>query len=605
MKVPTTDLAYRPPLSTTLKLLSGYWVSKEKWSALALLGTIIALKSGAVWCALQFSLWNKRLYDAIGIKDLDAFWVEVGTYAMIASVSVLFDIFSIWFRMILQMRWRAWLNGIFVDRWLENKAYYRVEVSGKMDNPDQRIGQDLSLYTEKVLEFGFEIYRYAGTIITLSAILWGLSRNLNFDFGSGPVTIPGVAVWVMFIFALGGSAIVEWMGQPLNRSRYVQQKKEADYRVDLVRVRENAEPIALYAGENAERVRLSTAFEQVRQNWKRLVVDTKRVMFGVDIVNQFGQLLPYLIITGGYFSGHMTLGDLTQTVQACLNIRIGLSWFVVNYRELAELRATGWRICEFDEILKGRSASREDDKKAADQSVLEITRSADGDLHTNGLVLVRPSGEAMSDPVSMTIRAGSSNVICGPSGCGKSTFLLTLAGLWPHARGRIELPGNDIMFIPQRPYVPVGSLKAALVYPGEVGDFSDEACVDALHAARLSRLTEQLEEVGAWQKRLSPGEQQRLAFARIFLHRPGLVFLDETTSALDQDAEEVLYRRLRERLPDVTIVSVAHRGSVIALHDEVLKFSACAGEVSGQTARAGREAYPGESNMATGLSIAN
>jgi putative ATP-binding cassette transporter len=496
----------------------------------------------------------------------------------------------------LQMRWRVWLNDGFLDRWLQNKAYFRMERAGRIDNPDQRIAQDLALYTEKVLEYGFEIYRQLGVIFTLSVVLWGLSRNLSVHIGDSSIFIPGLAVWVMVFFVLGGSAIVEWVGRSLNRSRYEQQRLEADYRFDLVRVREHAEPIALYAGEQAESVRLGAAFARVRENWKKLVGDTKRVMFGVDGVNQFGQALPYLIATGGYFSGNMTLGDLTQMVQACLQIRIGLSWFVLNYRELAELRATSRRICEFDAVLNGRQPGTDGSGGSADS--LTISTSSDGMLRTQGLMLVGPDGAHLTVPVSCAIRPGSSTVICGPSGCGKSTFLLALAGLWQDARGGVELPETAIMFIPQRPYVPGGTLKASLVYPGLLDDFSDEACREALEAARLPGLVDRLQDVAPWQKRLSPGEQQRLAFARIFLHRPGLVFLDETTSALDQDAEEVLYRRLRERQPDLTIVSVAHRRSVIALHDDILSISSPRGEAPARPEKTGQEPLRGTPNMA-------
>jgi len=560
----------KPTMRAALRLLGGYWISSDRYWAWLLLGTSIALRSGSVWCTLQFSLWNKRLYDAIGVRNLDAFWSELLFVAGLSLIAVLVDTFTIWIRMILQMRWRVWLNDRFLAGWLENKSYYRIERAGHIDNPDQRIAQDLALYSEKALEYGFEIYRQLGVIVTLGVVLWAASRALHFDMGGHSVAIPGLALWVMILFVLGGSAIVEWIGRPLNRTRYRQQAYEADYRFDLVRVREYAEPIALYAGEQAESARLGTAFARVRGNWKKLVGDTKRVMLGVDSVNQFGQVLPYLIATGGYFSGHMTLGDLTQMVQACLQIRIALSWFVLNYRELAELRATSRRICEFDGLLAGRAGAA---KGSEGGGALTIEASGDEMLRTRDLTLVTPEGLALTDPVSLTIRPGSSSVVCGPSGCGKSTFLLALAGLWPHARGKIELPTGPAMFIPQRPYVPGGTLKAALVYPASLDDFTDRDCRAALVSARLPRLVERLRDMAPWQKCLSPGEQQRLAFARLFLHRPSLAFLDETTSALDQDTEELLYRRLREAQPDLTIVSVAHRGSVIALHDQIFTIS--------------------------------
>jgi len=582
-----TTQVQKPTFAAALRLLGQYWISPDKYWAWLLLGSSIALRSGSVWCTLQFSMWNKRLYDAIGIRSLDAFWTEILFVAGLSLIAIFVDTFTIWIRMILQMRWRVWLNEQFLGRWLDNKNYYRIERSGQIDNPDQRITQDLALYTEKTLEYAFEIYRQVGVIITLGTVLWAASRNLHFDVGGRSISIPGLALWAMMAFILGGSAIVEWVGRPLNRSRYEQQKYEADYRFDLVRVREHAEPVALYAGEQAERARLGAAFAAVQGNWKRVAGNTKRVMLGVDTVNQFGQVLPYLIATGGYFGGNMTLGDLTQMVQACLQIRIALSWFVLNYPELAELRATSRRICEFDNMLGGPRSMAKDG--ADHEPGLVIEASYDRTLRTHGLALTGPDDTPLSQPVSCIVQPGSSSVICGPSGCGKSTFLLTLAGLWPHARGRVELPAGPAMFIPQRPYVPGGSLKASLVYPGMVDDFSDQECRNALEFARLSRLSDRLDEICSWQKRLSPGEQQRLAFARILLHRPSVVFLDETTSALDQDTEEVLYRRLRDRLPDLTIISVAHRSSVIALHDEILTIAVAGGESPDAPASAGEE----------------
>lgn len=553
------------------RLLGGYWRSDDWKVGWLLLLVIPAIYGLMVYGGLLLNRLNGQMFDALGDRQAREFWDTILWKAVVMAFWV--AAFAVVERLVqvLQMRWRTWMNARFLGRWLDRKAYYRLDRSGAVDNPDQRLSDDMLKLTGKGLELGFEFLHQMGKAIVFTGVLWNLSRDMAFDVGDVRVAIPGLVVFVFIAFCLLSTGLVEWLGRPLLRARYRQHAREGDYRFGLVRVRENVEPIALYAGERAEQRRLGGAFEAIRRNWRDVVRYTFGVNFSMQGSNQAAQVVPWLLAAGGYFAGSLTLGGLMRFTQACNDTRIALLWFIQNYPDLADVRAALARLCELDRLLDAAESPHD----------IQVTESGDEVLRTSGLVLESPDGRPLSEPASIDVKPGSRCVIVGPSGCGKSTFLLSLAGLWRHGRGRIEMPaGQRSMFIPQRPYVPIGTLKDALCYPGQPDDFDDATCAEVLRACRMGHYADKLGETAHWSKRLSPGEQQRLAFGRVLLQAPDIVFLDESTSALDSDNEREMYALLGERLPGCTVVSVAHRESVREMHQRTLDFAPAVGAMA-------------------------
>lgn len=551
------------------RLLSGYWRSSDKKLAWLLLLLLPALEGVTVYQALLMNRQNGAIFDAIGAYDLSGFWRQTALMAVVMMTWVIVQTVVEWVLQILQMRWRTWMTGHFTERWLARKTYYRLDRSEVIDNPDQRLSDDMRVVTEQGLKYALQFYGHLSTIIVFSAVLWNLSSPFSFTLFGWQITIPGFILWAFLLFCLASTGLVEWLGRPLLRARYRQHAREGDFRFGLVRVRENVEPIALYAGEEAEQKRLYGAFSAIRNNWRQVVLHTRNVNFATYAGNQAAQIIPKILGVGGYFAGTLTLGGFTRVIQTCNQLRIALLWFIQMYPELADVRAALARLCEMDRLLDAAEVPHD----------IKVADSQDDVLRTYDLVLESPGGRALSRPSSLDIRPGSNCVIVGPSGCGKSTFLLALAGLWRHGHGRIEMPvGQRSMFIPQRPYVPIGTFKDALCYPGTADEFSNEECVEVLKACCLEHYIDRLEEAAHWSKRLSPGEQQRLAFGRVLLQKPDLLFLDESTSALDPQNEKAMYARVKERLPGCTVVSVAHRESVKEMHQRVLDFTPATSE---------------------------
>jgi len=551
------------------RVISGYWRSPDWKIAWLLLIIIPSIYGLMVYQGLWLNRLNGDMFDALGERDGASFWnVIVWKTAVMATWIAAFSIVERLVQ-VLQMRWRTYMNARFVGRWLRDKAYYRLDRNGAVDNPDQRMSDDMLNLTVKGLEYGFEFLHQMGKVVVFIGVLWNLSRDITFDVMGFHIAIPGLAVFLFVAFCLASTGLVEWLGRPLLRARYRQHAREGDYRFGLVRVRENVEPIALNAGEHAEHARLDGAFSSIRRNWRDVVRYTFGVNFSMQGSNQAAQVVPWLLAAGAYFAGSLTLGGLTRFTQACNETRIGLLWFIQRYPELADVRAALARLCELDNLLD--AAHPEHD--------IKVSEHPDDVLRISGLVLECPDGRALNPdaPISMDIATGSQCAITGPSGCGKSTLLLALAGLWWHGRGKIRLPAKARkMFVPQRPYVPIGSLKAALCYPGNPDTFADTRCIEILQKCRMGHYADKLHTNNHWSKQLSPGEQQRLAFARVLLHRPDIIFLDESTSALDTCTEREMYQLIAECLPGCTVVSIAHRDSVKQLHSRILNFQALA-----------------------------
>lgn len=548
-------------LAAAWRLLVPYWVSEDRWPGRALLALIIATDLLRTYVAVRVTYWQRDYWDALAAHDVGAFWQLMWVFLVIICFSSVFDTARIWFFQALEMRWRAWMTDVFLGRWLDDKAYYRLARAGGVDNPDQRIGEDLQLLASDSLRLSLGMLDSLVKLFSYSAIVWSLSGSLSFALGGVGIEIPGYMLWVAVLYALFGSLLLEKIGHPLVRVDYHQQRCEAHFRYLMMRVRENAEQIAFYSGGRAETVRLRAAFTTIRENWRRIMDYTKRITLFHESYIEIGAFLPLLIIGPRYFAGAITLGAVQQLTLSFSRVRGSLSWFIFAYKDLALLRSVFRRLLEFEAAMA-----------QPEHAGIDLVRSPQPDsLRVAALNLQLPDGAPLVHINELEMRAGERWLIRGPSGAGKSTLLRALAGLWPHGSGEIAMPAGREMFLPQQSYLPIGSLRACLCYPSDEQWFGIGECIEALRAVRLEALVDELDVHDNWARRLSPGEQQRIALARVLLHKPDWLFLDEASASLDPANEAAMYRLLIERLPGAGIVSVAHRESLAAFHDKTLE----------------------------------
>ncbi len=562
----------QPPESFIKKvwrLTYPYWQSEEKWRARGLLLLILVLNLGGVYLLYLLNKWNQAFYDSLQQKNATEFWKQIWVFCTLATFWVLVSVYKLYVAQILQMRWRNWLNRNFLNRWLKDKTYYRMELArNETDNPDQRIAEDLNKFTGDTLGLSIGLLNATVTLVTFIGILWGLSGPLKFSLLGSEISIPGYMVWGCILYALAGSLITHWIGRPLISINFFQQRYEADYRFDLVRLRENSEQVALYQGEPSEHKQLLERFNAVMGNWWRLTTANKRLGWFTFGFGQAAVIFPFFLAGSRYFSGAISLGVLMQIASAFGRVQDALSWFVDNYANLAAWRATVDRLLQFQAAMNKVEAQ-------ARGAQVETPISVDGSLQVEDLTLALPNGNVLLNAPQLSIQPGEKVLLTGASGSGKSTLFRAIAGIWPFGRGFVRRPGGKrTLFLPQKPYLPIGPLRDSVCYPGKPGEFSDAAIVEALSACKLEGLVTRLNESAHWAQQLSPGEQQRLAFARALLHKPDWLFMDEATSALDEATEQEMYRLLSERLAHSTVISIAHSPSVGAFHNRKLTLSA-------------------------------
>ncbi|KVA72197.1 ABC transporter ATP-binding protein [Burkholderia ubonensis] len=547
-------------------LIKPYWVSSEWKVAWGLLVTIIVMNLTSVWLSVRFNTWYGQFTNALQAKDARHFPHLMLVFCAIAFGAIILFVFSRYLRQMLGFRWRQWLTNQFLDEWLNDRAFYRIERDRLTDNPDQRITDDLQAFATTTLVLSLELLSTAVSLVSFIVILWTLAGPLTIPIGGTSVVIPGYMVWVAALYALLGSYLMHRAGHPLVSINYQQQKVEADFRFGMIRVRENAEQIAFYDGAAFENSNARNIFERVRENWWRLMKYTMRLNFVLNFYSQIANIFPLIAAAPAYFAGAFSFGTLMQISQAFGNVSDSFSWFINSYSTLVEWRATVNRLREFKRVMRA-SHLKESVSPATEHGGINLHYVDSERLSTSSLKLALPNGNALADIGSVTIEPGSRWLVIGKSGSGKSTFMRALAGLWPFGDGAIDAPVSArMMFVPQTSYLPIGTLKAALTYPATADTYSDDACRDALRACRLEEYVDRLDETAHWTRVLSPGEQQRLAGARVLLHKPDFLFLDEATSALDADNEARLYHLFNERLPQAAIVSIAHRESLAAYH---------------------------------------
>lgn len=566
-----------PFLADAWYLARPYFRSEEKWSARLLLLVIIGMNLLLVGMDVVLNFWNGAFYDALQNKDESAFlgllfyYRRTGPgvlgympgFCIIAALYILVAVYRTYLNQWLQIRWRRWLTTRFLDEWLSHRAYYRISLQGDpngtgTDNPDQRIAEDLRSFTSETLALGLDLLSNIVSLFSFVGVLWALSGPMDV-WG---IHIPGYMVWVALIYAAIGTTLTHLVGRPLARLAFRQQRVEANFRFALVRLRENAEGVALYGGERDERQGLDGRFGGVIDNWWQIMRRTKFLNALTSGYNQVAIVFPIIVAAPRYFAGTMALGGLTRTAGAFGQVQSAMSWFVSSYSSLATWRATVERLATFDRAIRAAQAMTSDGPA--------LTDGAAASLRLHDLSLTLPNGHPLLTKADLEVGHGESVVLTGRSGSGKSTLFRALAGIWPFGSGSITRPSGSFLFLPQRPYIPLGTLRHAVSYPAP--DADPEQVATAMTDAGLGHLIPEMESDQMWQHRLSGGEQQRLAVARALLLKPDWLFLDEATANLDPESEAEVYRTLRAQLPASTIVSIAHRPSVAELHERKLVF---------------------------------
>ena len=560
--------AFKTFATQTWALTRPYFQSDQKWKARGLLLAIVALNLGMVYMAVLFNDWNRLFYDALQNKQESIFWAQLGRFTYLAFAFIIIAVYKFYLTQLLELRWRAWMTSHYLERWLTGQAFYKLELArfttqpnadtSNPDNPDQRIQEDINQFTTYTISLSMGLLNSVVTLLSFIGILWGLSGEFGFTVAGHAVNIPGFMVWMALLYCAVGSVLTHYIGRPQIKLNFDQQRVEADFRHHMVRVREYSESIALDRGERVERAQLDTRFDRVLGNYLKLVKAQKSLIWFTSFFGQAAVVFPFVVAAPRFFSGAIQLGELMQISSAFGQVQGALSWFVDSYSSLASWRATTDRLTSFEASF--RALALVDHAQAAIESEA---------LDARDLTVALPNGTVLLAGAQLHAQAGDSVLLQGPSGSGKSTLFRTLAGIWPFSTGQIASP-SDTMFLPQRPYFPNGPLRDALAYPQAPSQYSDAQLKQALEDAMLPNLTGQLDHADAWSQKLSGGEQQRLAIARVLLKKPQWIFADEATSALDETTESSVYKQLLAlaQRSQGALISIAHRPSVAAFHQQ-------------------------------------
>ncbi|WP_316677967.1 ABC transporter ATP-binding protein/permease [uncultured Tolumonas sp.] len=542
-------------------LLKPFWASKEgKTKGLLLLLVVLALSAGSVYLQKVLNSWHNQFYNSIQGYDFPEFKSLLLTFSWLAAIWVLVGVHRTYFNQMLQIVWRRWLTQNRIAHWLENNNFYRLQLTDRQtDNPDQRIAEDINEFVGSTLSLSIGFLSQIATLFTFLGVLWTLSKPSTLTLGNTTFQLTqGYMVWAALAYAVFGTVITFWIGRPLVRLNFNQQRYEADFRFSLVRMRENAESIALYQGATEEGGYLRQRFLQVVDNFYALMKRQKILGFFTLGFNQTAVIFPVILAAPLYFAKQITLGDLMQTLSAFGIVQGSMSLLVDSYTDLARWKSVVDRLATFEQGLQ----------QAENLPRLQPEKTGNA-LQLQQVGISQPDGASLMKNANWQLTAGDSLLIQGPSGCGKSTLLRTLAGLWPFATGKVNYPANSqSLFLSQKPYLPLGSLRQAMSYP--LTEVSSADAMKALQAVGLEKVAAKLDDVELWGQILSLGEQQRVAFARILLVKPDVLFLDEATSALDEQSEALLYRLLRQELPQTIMVSVGHRSTLHPFHEKKL-----------------------------------
>jgi putative ATP-binding cassette transporter len=552
----------RSTLAAVWRIAAPYFYSEDKWAGRGLLAAVIAIELAVVFLTVLFNRWNNVFYNALQERNQAVFTYQIGYFCVLAAFWIGLKVYQLYLNQWLQIRWRRWMTDRYLGSWLHDANHYRMQLLGDAaDNPDQRIAEDTQRFVEQTLSLGIGLLSAVVTLVSFVFILWGLSNEAPLHLFGKDIAIPGYLVWGALIYAVLGTTLTHLIGWPLVGLNFQQQRYEADFRFNLVRARENAEQIALLHGEPVERTRLLSRFGFVVENWLGIMQRTKKLTAFTATYSQASVIFPYVLVAPAYFAEKVQLGGMMQTASAFSSVQDSLSFFITSYRTLAEWQSVVARLSGFETAIENAAALM------TKENIIHIASDGKGTIDLDKLLVSLPNGTPLVTADGFSIRSGERTLLTGPSGSGKSTLFRAIAGIWPFGAGSIAIPSQaTLMMLPQRPYFPVGTLKAAIVYPAEPSAFSPEQVGETLGAVGLPKLALRLDEDAHWNRTLSLGEQQRLGIARALLHEPQYLFLDEATASLDEPSEAALYDLIKDRLAATTIVSIGHRSTLEAFH---------------------------------------
>jgi len=575
-------ISFIPAIQRIAKLASPYFEAPESTTAglwpvkpfqigtgrlgIALLVFLVVLNQIQVGISLRLSFFNRDFYNAIQEKDAASFWYQlIYVFSVWAAISVVSNLIELIANYTLLIRWRRWMAEKFSANWLRNANHYRVSLAHTADNPDQRISEDTRAFVNQTYNFALPLLTQVSTLVSFSIILWSIP--VASVVPGTDISIPGFIFWMALIYSVAATWIAHLIGRPMIGLEFEQERREANFRFSLARLREYSEQIALMRGESSEQRHLSERFGDIVTNFYRLVWARAKLSTFTYSFGQANVVVPYILLAPHYFTSKITLGIMTQVASAFDRVQTAMSFFIDRYQTIASYVASINRLTTFEAAI----AQAEAQAAGSAGATIDITEKPGKDTQIETLSLNLPNGKPIVQVSNLTLPAGQSTLVVGPSGSGKSTLFRALAGIWPFGEGKVATPeGQSMLVLPQRPYLPQGSLRAALAYPAEPDAFSDADIRAAMDKVKLGHLAERLDEVDLWGQRLSGGEQQRLAVARALLAKPDWLFLDEATASLDEKLEGEIYEVIRREMPQTSIVSIGHRSTLRAMHDALI-----------------------------------
>ncbi|MGY2288234.1 ABC transporter ATP-binding protein/permease [Pseudomonas sp. SDO528_S397] len=545
------------------RLARPFWTSEQKYPALRLLVAAVLMNLCLVGVNILNNFWNLHFYNALQDKNYPGFLIGSAQFILLQAGLATFTVGAFHFQQKLTLLWRRWATRNTLDQWLGSQRYQKLKLNEtEVDNPDQRIAEDINLFIIKSLKLSLGLLTAVVSLFSFLNILWHASGLIRLPLGDEPLVVPGLLVWVAILYAVLGTGVAFWLGRALPHLNFRQQRREADFRFSLMRLRENADSVAQYRGEAVENLRFNQRLEAALQNFWVLVKKQKLIMGYSTFYLRSATVIPMFIMAPQFFAGAFTLGRLTQISSAFGEVHAAIAYLVEVFPELAEWKSVIDRLSGFQQRLDQVRTS----------SDVVLTQQDDG-LHVSQLDIWLPDGRGLINGFNLALKPGDSLLISAPSGYGKSTLIRALTGVWQHARGSARYDLARSLTLAQKTYLPLGSLREALWFPNVPRPHDDEAVKLAMAQVGLEHLNEHLDEEHDWSQWLSVGEQQRCAFVRALLARPAVLFLDESSSALDAQNESRCYTLLKQHLPHTIVISVGHNASLRALHQQVLELS--------------------------------